>query len=384
MELNALTVRSRDIAGSGMMVVNHAHIKPHGKGQGNMGRDEKIRIKKAATLLLFLLLLPWSIADAGWGTAPSAFTPSDLTGIFGTLTDTKCGAYDAGAEKVNYTQDCSTTLSTDQVKWNMLDRSQHAHQRSTDCTLLTCESVGETCTDSDNNQTWECTTDSDPGPAVWAQTNCVIKFETVQVDGTLNGTANEVEILNWVGFDISGSGSTRTITRSTTNGLTTNVIGISAAGFSTDSDDVIVTDGVLHLTAIYLNKGTTVTSITYLTGTAGITTPANWWFALYNSSLSLLANSTDQTTTAWAANTVKTLNMITPYVVTASGVYYAGIMINATNPMPDIRGMNGNSTVNALVLPIQTGNSTTGLTTTPPATAAALTAVADIPMVLLK
>ena len=37
-------------------------------------------------------------------------------------------------------------------------------------------------------------------------------WSTFQTDGTLNGVANEVSTFNWLGFSISGTGATRTIT----------------------------------------------------------------------------------------------------------------------------------------------------------------------------
>ena len=131
--------------------------------------------------------------------------------------------------------------------------------------------------------------------------------------------------------------------------------------------------GTLNMQLIYLQAGTLVSNITLASATTAAGTPTNYFFALYDASRNLLAQSANQTTTAWAANTVKTLAMTTPYRVPTSGPYYIGYMMTATT-VATIKGgtarTGGQLTAAA---PIVYGTSTTGLTTAMPNPAAAIT-----------
>ena len=70
--------------------------------------------------------------------------------------------------------------------------------------------------------------------------------------------------------------------------------------------------GVLAMQAIYLTAGQLISNITLASATTAAGTPTNYFFALYDGNRNLLAQSANQTTTAWAANTVKTLAMTSP------------------------------------------------------------------------
>lgn len=134
--------------------------------------------------------------------------------------------------------------------------------------------------------------------------------------------------------------------------------------------------GTLFLQAIYLKAGQTVSNITASSATTAAGTPTNYFLALYSglqSAPALLAQSANQTTTAWAANTTKTLAMTTPYKVPTSGVYYIGVMMVATTVMTMKGGTARTGGTLAGGAPIISGTSTTGLTTTLPNPAAALT-----------
>lgn len=137
--------------------------------------------------------------------------------------------------------------------------------------------------------------------------------------------------------------------------------------------------GRLWLHAIYLPAATLITSITYVSATTGATLPTNQWFALYDSSRNLLAQTVDDTTTAWAAGTPKTLAFASPFTTTYSGIYYLGIMVAATT-VPSLYAISSAAGTAVLALPpIATGTSTTGLTTTAPNPAAAITVSTAIP-----
>lgn len=88
--------------------------------------------------------------------------------------------------------------------------------------------------------------------------------------------------------------------------------------------------GTLFLVAIGLLEGLTITSITFLSGSAAAVTPTNQWFGLFDSSRVALRLTGDDTTTAWAVNTAKTLNLTSTFTTTYTGLHYLGIMVAAT------------------------------------------------------
>ena len=132
----------------------------------------------------------------------------------------------------------------------------------------------------------------------------------------------------------------------------------------TEANGGALGSGGLQLYGIYLAAGTVVSSISFFSATTAAGTPTNQFFALYGPTYALLAQSANDTTTAWAANSIKTLNMTTPYTVPVSGRYFIGIMITATT-VPTLKCYAGGSTL-ALVVQSLRGSSNTGLTTSLP------------------
>jgi hypothetical protein len=140
-----------------------------------------------------------------------------------------------------------------------------------------------------------------------------------------------------------------------------------------------LTSGTLRLIAVNIAAGKTVTSISFRSGGTGATTPTAWWFALYDSARALLSQTADQTTTAWAASTTKTLALGAAQTVTTTGLFYVAIMMTAATPC-NVLGLNSSSAGLVGLTPILNGNTTdTGLTTTAPANAAAITADGVLP-----
>lgn len=132
--------------------------------------------------------------------------------------------------------------------------------------------------------------------------------------------------------------------------------------------------GTLNMMAVYLWAGQLVGNISISSATTAAGTPTNYRFGLFDSSRNLLAESSNQTTSAWAANTVKTLAMGTPYRVPSSGLYYIGYYMTATT-VPTLKGFTAKTGAQlAGTAPILHGGSTTGLTTAFPNPAAAITA----------
>jgi hypothetical protein len=133
----------------------------------------------------------------------------------------------------------------------------------------------------------------------------------------------------------------------------------------------VLSTGRLSLQAIYLPINTTITSISFWSATTAAGTPTNQLFGLYDINLNLLRSSANDTTTAWAANSKKTLALTSTFTTTYSGIHYLGIMVTATT-VPTLKGntakIGGQLNAGA---PSMGGTSTTGLTTALPATAAA-------------
>ena len=99
-----------------------------------------------------------------------------------------------------------------------------------------------------------------------------------------------------------------------------------------DSRSDVLTTQVMTSVPIYLYEGDLVTNLTFVSGVTAANTPTKYWFALYSNAgvPALLAQTADQTTTAWAADTAKTLPLAAPVRITKSGIYWAAIMVKAT------------------------------------------------------
>lgn len=146
-------------------------------------------------------------------------------------------------------------------------------------------------------------------------------------------------------------------------------------------DDVpAAATGVLCSVALYLQDGDTVTNLTFISGATAAGTPTNYFFALYSGAGALLAQTADQLTAAWAADTAKTLPLATAQKITKSGIYYAAISVTATT-VPTLVGTTG-------AKPVLTGEgnlsqtSGSGLTGTAPATIATPAFKRAVPLVI--
>jgi hypothetical protein len=135
-----------------------------------------------------------------------------------------------------------------------------------------------------------------------------------------------------------------------------------------------LTSGTLFLQGIYLTAGQLVSNIGMMSATTAAGTPTNYFFALYDSSRGLRAQSANQTTTAWAANSAKTLAMTSPYRIPTSGMYYIGLMMTATTVATFHGAPTKTNSIVSSTTPILHGNSTGGLTTSLPDPAAAISA----------
>lgn len=150
-----------------------------------------------------------------------------------------------------------------------------------------------------------------------------------------------------------------------------------------DTGQVALTTEVMTSVPIYLHAGDTITNISARSGATAANTPTNYWFALYSnaSTPALLAQTADQTSTAWAANTTKTLALATAQTIRESGIYWVGIMVKAT-AVPTLLG-----TVAAPAVVTGERNlsqsSGSSLAATAPATITSVTAKQFVPYVVL-
>lgn len=132
--------------------------------------------------------------------------------------------------------------------------------------------------------------------------------------------------------------------------------------------------------------GDLITNISFMSGATAAGTPTNWWFALYTAAGALLAQSADQLTAAWAADTLKTLPLVTPQRPSAAGGLYAAVMVKAT-AVPTLGGRSlARAAWAGAILggPVLAQTSGSALTTTAPATIATPTTVATIPFAVLS
>lgn len=151
------------------------------------------------------------------------------------------------------------------------------------------------------------------------------------------------------------------------------------------TDTAALTTQVMLSVALPLQAGDVVTSLTFVSGDTAANTPTNRWVALYSPAGALLAQSADQTSGAWAANTAKTVALATPQLITVAGVYYAALMVKATT-VPSLLGVTVQNAVAAgalgLGFKILAQTSGSSLVATAPATIASPTTVATIPLVI--
>lgn len=155
------------------------------------------------------------------------------------------------------------------------------------------------------------------------------------------------------------------------------------------SSGIALTSGVMLSTAIYLEAGDVITSLTFRSGSQAAVAPTAWWFALYSTATTpaLLAQTADQTTTAWAANTNMTVNLASAQTIATTGIHYASIMMAAGTTV-NLSGfsMPTGGSANAIVTGQKILSQTSGssLTTTAPSTISGVTAVGTRPYVVAR
>lgn len=152
---------------------------------------------------------------------------------------------------------------------------------------------------------------------------------------------------------------------------------------ASDTGQVALTTEVMTSVPIYLQAGDTITNVSVRSGATAANTPTNYWVALYSNAATpaLLSQSADQTNTAWAANTTKTIALAAAQTIRTSGIYWVGIMVKAT-AVPTLLGT---VAAPAIVTGERNLSQSSGstLTDTAPATIATPTAKQFVPYVVL-
>jgi hypothetical protein len=95
-----------------------------------------------------------------------------------------------------------------------------------------------------------------------------------------------------------------------------------------------ITSGTMRLIGgIVLPANVAINSISLAAGGTGAGTPTHQWFCLVKASdLSVLGKTVNDTTTAWATQTVKTLALSATYTPTSDTVVYVGVVVVAATP----------------------------------------------------
>jgi hypothetical protein len=150
------------------------------------------------------------------------------------------------------------------------------------------------------------------------------------------------------------------------------------------TNNAIGATGVAHATAIALQAGDVVTSITFVTATTAAATPTAGFIALYDATVSqsaptLMAQSADFGSTARAANTAYTVSLATAQTITTAGLYYVSISFTA-GTVPTLAGMAyHNAVMSGIIItgmPTMAWTHGSAVGATAPATIASGTAVA--------
>jgi hypothetical protein len=136
------------------------------------------------------------------------------------------------------------------------------------------------------------------------------------------------------------------------------------------------TSGTLTLAGgLVVPKGMKVSNLTFYAGTTALGTGTHQWFCLVRYwDATVVAVTADDTSTAWAANTAKTLPFTTAWTADDDTPVWAGLLVTATQ-QPSLLGLDHNA-VNAVIkdtTPRLGATADTGLTT-PMATGTVLAA----------
>ncbi|MEU3162902.1 hypothetical protein [Streptosporangium sp. NPDC006930] len=104
------------------------------------------------------------------------------------------------------------------------------------------------------------------------------------------------------------------------------------------SDLAATASGVAIGTRVWLRKGDVVTNLAFVAGNTAENTPTHRAHALYDPDGKLLAQTADQLTAAWAANTAKKLPLSSPVTIPKDGWYIVATTTTATTTVNTLIG----------------------------------------------
>lgn len=133
-----------------------------------------------------------------------------------------------------------------------------------------------------------------------------------------------------------------------------------------ENNTTVGASGVLYIMAIKLRAGDLVSAVDLWSATTAAGSPTNYAVGLYDAGRNLVANSANKLTEAWAATSLKSFTMVTPYRVPTTGLYYIGFYMTATTVVTLKGGVTKTGGQLAAATPALHGNGSAGLTTTLP------------------
>jgi len=188
-------------------------------------------------------------------------------------------------------------------------------------------------------------------------------------------TASYEDGMGWRFYNTIGEQSVRYGTFSLLQdyGIANSIAETMDRNICTETNTALLSTGRLSLQAIWLTADMRINSISFFSQTTAAGTPTNQIFGIYAITRQLLAQSVNDTTTAWGVNSIKTLALPSTLRIEYTGLHYVGIMVVATT-VPSLKG-NTATTGGQLhgQQPILNGTSNTGLTTSLPNPATVLT-----------
>lgn len=146
--------------------------------------------------------------------------------------------------------------------------------------------------------------------------------------------------------------------------LPTSAVSETIPRWAPTSAALSLTSGQLRVAyGAVIPAGATVSTITIVSGSTALSVGSNQWFALFDGSRVKLGVTADDTSTAWAASTSKTLTLSAAYTNTTGLdiVGYVGVCVVATTPP----SLNGSLTATAAIadqVPKLGGQADSGLT----------------------
>jgi len=205
-------------------------------------------------------------------------------------------------------------------------------------------------------------------PPAGAANNAIIAGRDVSGKTELGVVMPDSSFRPIVGDDYTNPHINPRITLQPTGWLATTVDRSSG----TITNVATLTTQKLFLVSIELLAGMLVTNIIFHIGATQAAAPTNWWFALYDKNRALLGQTANQGTTGSGLNVPVSKALSSAYSVTVSDLYYLGIMFHGST-MPTLLCSSPNALVSSMAPILQGNTADTGLTTTAPNPAGAIT-----------